>query len=74
MQHLEVSSKNPEEEEEEVGKEECKEEEKEDDKIRTTMQSSIAMLHSCTHLSMLSCLEEEEEVEEELTVVCFSRV
>ena len=72
MQHLEVSSKNPEEEEEEVGEEECKEEE--EDEIRTTMQSSVAMLHSCTHLPMLSCLEEEKkEIEEELAVVCFSR-
>ena len=51
MQHLEVSSKNPEEEEEEVGEEECKEEKEEEDKIRTTMQSSIAMLHSCTIMS-----------------------
>ena len=55
MQHLEVSSKNPEEEEEEVEEEEeCKEEE--EDKIRTTMQSSVAMKQNCTRGPRLSCL------------------
>ena len=70
-----------EEEEEEKEDEEKEEEEKEEEKeITTAMPSFASMQSSCTHEPRLSCptfllnkLEEEEEIEQEVAIVCFSR-
>ena len=70
-----------EEEEEKEDEEKEEEEKKEEKEITTAMQSFTAMQNSCTHGPRLSCPtflskkleEEEEEIEEELAIVCFSR-
>ena len=71
--------KQKEEKVEEVEEEEEKEdEEKEEEEITTAMQSFTAMQNSCTHGPRLSCPTflskklEEEEIEEEVAIVCFS--